>query len=610
MVKTTRRRRTLWRMFGFLKPWRTAYVVTLLGLAVTLAAERTYIAYVVKLFVDSIVDTSPDLLWYSVRIWGLFLLGWIPLNILLSFLWRSATLRAVANLRQTIFGHLQRLPLAYHEQRHSGDLISVLTNDVTAAEQAFRQDMLNLVNASLQGISAAVYMLVLDWRLAVVTVASGLVPLVINALFANPLRKAGETVQGRLGMVSERLADLLAGYQVVRTFNLGEWILARFGVANRELLESGLRRVRLDAALAAANGLGGNTFLVPLAVGAYMVLNGQTTFGTMVALIQLNGPIQFLVYSLGGTITRIQSSLAAADRILAVLDAAPEPERYGEGEGEPAGSPEPGALIEFRDVSFAYDDTAVLQGMSFEVRPGQVTAFVGPSGGGKSTVFKLLLGCYPVREGAVFVSGQSMNAYRLSELRDLFAYIPQDAYLYSGSVLDNIRYGKPGASEEEVIAAAKAAYAHEFISEFSEGYETKVGERGARLSGGQRQRIAIARALLRDAPVLLLDEATSALDSESEELVQRALGVLMRGRTVLVIAHRLSTVEHADVIYAVDGGKVVEAGAQHELLELKGLFYRLHELQFRDEEQESVELPVDRQGFKGAIPRVGKQSTI
>jgi ABC-type multidrug transport system fused ATPase/permease subunit len=327
-----------------------------------------------------------------------------------------------------------------------------------------------------------------------------------------------------------------------------------------------------------------------------MVLTEQTTFGVMVALIQLNGPIQFLVYSLGGTISRIQSSLAAADRILEVLDAAPEPERYGEtavGPGErPALAPsQPGAQIEFSQVTFRYDkeEPEVLRDMSFAIRQGQVAAFVGPSGGGKSTILKLLLGCYPVRQGTVYVSGQTLNAYRLSELRDRFAYIPQDAYLYSGSILDNIRYGRPGAAREAVIAAAQAAYAHEFIGEFADGYETLVGERGARLSGGQRQRIAIARALLKDAPVLLLDEATSALDSESEESVQRALDVLMRGRTVLVIAHRLSTVEHADVIYTVEAGTVVEAGTQRELLEKKGLFYRLHELQFRDSESESID---------------------
>ncbi len=578
------RRRTLWRLFGFLQPWRLTYFASMLGLALVLTSERLFVSWVIKLFVDAITAGSPDLLWRSVLIWVLFLVPWIPLGVLLSYLWHSTTIRAVARLRQAVFSQLQRLPLGYHEQRHSGDLISVMTNDVTAAEQAFQQDMLNLVNASLQGVSAAAFMLVLNWKLALVIIAVGMVPLVVNTLFAAPLRRAGEVVQQRLGGLSERLADLLAGYQVVRTYSLGEWILARFGQANCDLLESGLRRVRLEAALAAGNGLGMLTVLVPMGIGGYLVLNGQTTFGILSALIQLGGPIQFFVHSLSGTITRIQSSLAAADRILAVLDAEPEPERYGESAAEPPAEPAADALLEFRDVAFAYDgDHPVLQGLSFGVRQGQVTAFVGPSGGGKSTIFKLLLGCYPVLHGAVFASGKSINAYRLGELRQLFAYIPQDAYLYSGSILENIRYGKPDASQDQIIAVARAAYAHEFISEFPEGYETTVGERGARLSGGQRQRIAIARALLKDAPVLLLDEATSALDSESEEVVQRALAVLMRGRTVLVIAHRISTVEHADVIYVVDGGKVVESGTHNELLALHGLFYRLHELQFRDE---------------------------
>ena len=498
-------------------------------------------------------------------------------------------MRVVTNLRQRIFSHIQRLPLAYHEERHSADLMSVITNDVTAAEQAFQQDMLNLINASLQGVSAAIFMLVLNWQLALVIIGAGMVPLIINTTFARPLRKAGDAIQAQLGAVSERLADLLAGYQVVRTFSLGEWILARFSQSNRELLRSSMRRVRLDALLNGANGLGVLTFILPMGFGGYLVIHGQTTFGILVALIQLNNPIQFFVFSMGGTITRIQSSLAAADRILAVLDAELEPEHYGS-LGLPVPTPAaPDALLEFRNVSFHYaDGKTVLNQMNFAVRQGQVAAFVGPSGGGKSTILKLLLGGYPVREGAVFTAGQSLNEMPLGQLRDLFAYIPQDAYLYTGSILENIRYGRPGASQDEVIAAARAAYAHDFISAFPQGYDTLVGERGARLSGGQRQRIAIARALLKDAPVLLLDEATSALDSEAEELVQRALRVLMQGRTVLVIAHRLSTIENADVIYVVDGGTVVEAGSHSELLAKKGLFYKLHELQFRDDDEPAV----------------------
>ena len=584
MTAATKRQATLWRLFGFLKPRSAAYFLSLFGLALVLTTERMFIAYILKLFVDSITYLKLDQLWNSVLTWLLFLAIWIPLDVLLVYLWRSTTVRVVADLRQKIFNHLQRLPLGYHELRHSGDLVSVMTNDVSAVEKAFQEGLLNLANASLQAISAVGFMLVLKWDLALVVIASGLVPLVINVLFAGPLRKVGDRVQGLLGMVSERLADLLAGYQVVRTYSLGDWILARFGLANRELLNASLRRVWLDSLLAGGNAFGRGMILVPMGVGAYFVLSGQTTFGVLVALIQLNNPILYFVNSLGGTISQIQGSLAAADRVLGVLDAAPEPERYGEAVTIPAGLAKEDVLLEFAHVYFGYEDgQPVLQDLSFDIRKGQTAAFVGPSGGGKSTIFKLLLGCYPVRPGAIFMKQRSIKTYRQNDLRDQFAYIPQDAYLYSWSIFENIRYGKPGASTEAVIAAARAAYAHEFINEFPQGYETLVGERGVRLSGGQRQRVAIARALLKDAPVLLLDEATSALDSESEELVQQALRVLMRDRTVLVIAHRISTIEHADVIYAVDSGRVVEAGTHDELLAKKGLFFHLHELQFRED---------------------------
>jgi ATP-binding cassette subfamily B protein len=241
-----------------------------------------------------------------------------------------------------------------------------------------------------------------------------------------------------------------------------------------------------------------------------------------------------------------------------------------------------------RNVTFGYEPNLdIIKALTFVVQKGHVAAFAGPSGGGKSTIFKLLLGCYSVHQGTILTDGKPVNQTKLYQLRELFAYVPQDAYLFTGSVMQNIGYGKPDSSIEEVIAAAKAAFAHDFIMEFPDGYQTLVGERGAHLSGGQRQRIAIARALLKDAPILLLDEATSALDSESEQLVQEALKALMKGRTTLVIAHRLSTIVNADIIYVIDEGHVVEQGRHADLLAKGGVYANLYELQYKQEVQEA-----------------------
>jgi ATP-binding cassette subfamily B protein len=305
-AKTGQRRKTLQRLFSLLKPHSFKYFASLIGLAVLLTSERMFVAYIIKLFVDSIMTQNMDLLWYAVRSWFLFMVFFLPAGVALFYVWRSTIYQMIADLRQMIFSHLQRLPLGYLEQRHSGDLISVMTNDVTTAQKAFEEDMLNLVNASLQGISAAIFMFVLDWRLALIVIGSGFIPLVVNTSFAGPLRKAGEIVQARMGGVSERLADLLAGYQVVRAYNLGEWILARFDRANRDLLEENAQ-VRLEAS-AAANGLAVLSIFLPFGIGSYMVRT-ETTFGVLVALIQLNNQIQFFVYSMGGTM-RIQTALA------------------------------------------------------------------------------------------------------------------------------------------------------------------------------------------------------------------------------------------------------------------------------------------------------------
>jgi ABC-type multidrug transport system fused ATPase/permease subunit len=329
-------------------------------------------------------------------------------------------------------------------------------------------------------------------------------------------------------------------------------------------------------------------------------MRGTVEVGTVWAIIHLYGNAGMLFSYMGHVLTSIQRALAGARRVFELLDW-PVEQMEGVSPGKPE-SPPPdreGALVAIRDLSFAYEgafegeekddqdrggDVEVLRAIHLSAGRGQVVALVGPSGGGKSTLVKLLLGFYPVREGEIVVDGRRIETYPLARLRSMMAYVPQDAYLFDGTIEENIRYGKPDATRQEVVAAAQAAQAHAFILEQPDGYDTPVGERGARLSGGQRQRIAISRALIKDAPILLLDEATSALDSESEQQVQDALQVLMRGRTTIAIAHRLSTVENADTIYVIDGGRVVEAGKHDALIGRGGLYGRLHELQFGREE--------------------------
>jgi ABC-type multidrug transport system fused ATPase/permease subunit len=580
------------RLLALMRPKHKKYIAGLVLRVALSTTERVTIAFLVKIVIDAITASNRAAFQSGLLMWVLFYLGYVAVAPFILYLWRSAIYEVTANIRESVFRHLNRLPLGYHELHHSGDALSILTNDVSASERAYQEDLLMLVEASAQGLGAVIAMLLLNWQLALLVLLSGVAPLIVNTLFAGPLRKIGQQVQANLGQLSERMTDLLAGYHVVRTFNLGDWILARFAASNQQVLDISLKRAHTEAALAAGNSFAGQFHFLSIVAGGFFVMSGWTTFGVMIALIQLSNNTNYFVYTIGGTISRVQGALAAADRILALLDTPVEPESYG---AMPSGVPAvplaaadcDGALIAFQNVTFRYNGSEkIFNGLSFAVQPDQMVAFAGPSGGGKSTIFKLLLGCYPTQQGEICLAGRTINSYSLAELRQQFAYVPQESYLFAGSIYENIRYGNPAASEAQIVAAAKSAFAHDFICEFPQGYQTVVGERGARLSGGQRQRIAIARALLKDAPILLLDEATSALDSESEHLVQQALEALMRGRTTLVIAHRFSTILNAQQIYVIEGGQVVEQGEHAQLMQQSGVYHKLFEMQFKLEKEE------------------------
>jgi ATP-binding cassette subfamily B protein len=318
-----------------------------------------------------------------------------------------------------------------------------------------------------------------------------------------------------------------------------------------------------------------------MSYGLYLLLNNQISLGAILAVIFLQGNASFLFENIGRFISDVQKSLAGAIRVFEILDMSTEndykPDLF---DNSSLSNRHKDEMIKLENAEFSYKENKVLDNVSLSIAKGSVTALVGPSGGGKSTIIKLIMGFYQLNSGKLIVSEKPVNNYTLEQLRSQIAYVPQNAYLFYGTILENISYGKDNASQEEIIEAAKAANAHDFIMQMPNGYETLVGERGESLSGGQRQRVAIARAILKDSPILLLDEATSALDSESEQLVQDALNKLMKGRTTLVIAHRLTTVTHADKIYVLENGKVVECGTNKELLAKEGLYSKLYKMQF------------------------------
>lgn len=574
---------TLRQLMAFVtRPGR--YISGLIIIGLVAATMNIFVGVSFMLFITAAETGNMQLLIDSViyiAIALVLLIVFVPLGY---WLYETAVVHSTANLRRQVFRRALRLTASWLETKHSGDLTSRATNDVQAAEQAYSINIVNVVEVLLGGIGCAAAMFVADWKLALGIVAFGALRVWVNSLFVKPLERASNSVQQALGRVTERLSDIVNGSDVIRMFNLRETMAEKFQAQNNQVRAHGMTRIRHAATVNWFNDVNSNISFVGLIVlGGWFVLQGWYSLGTIVLFVQLQNGVDNLFRAFGQYITQLQTSLAGGRRALEIIGQQPEPQRI-ELPARPACS---NAAVALEKVTFAYTDNAppALDAISLEVDQGETIALVGPSGGGKSTLFKLLLGYYPPTAGAISLLGKPIDRYTLNELRNLFALVPQSAYLFSGTVAENISFGRPGASQDEIEAAARAANAHDFISQLPAGYDTTIGERGSRLSGGQRQRVAIARAILRDAPILLLDEATSALDTESEELVQQALNNLIGNRTTLVIAHRLATVRDADRIIVIADGKAAEQGTHQQLLEANGIYKRLYDIQFRDDLQ-------------------------
>ncbi len=491
-------------------------------------------------------------------------------------------LAAVTDLRNQIYAKLIYQPLGFFQLHQTGRLMSAVINDVERVRGALSEWLADFFRQLFTLISLAAVLLFIDHRLALASVV--VLPLVVWPIgkLGRRIRNSVQSSQSRLAELSHIIQETVSGNRVVKAFGMEQFEVKRFGATARRLLRENMRWVRAYAATSPLMELlGAAVFSLVLLYAREQIRLGVMTTGAFMAFTYAMFKVYEPVKRLGGIYQQFQQALGASTQVFSFLEME---EEVSETPGAPA-LPRFSRSIEFDRVSFAYDGGPhILKNVRLTVPAGAVVAIVGQSGAGKTTLLNLLPRFYASTSGALRIDGMDVRNVTLRSLREQMAIVTQETILFNDTVWNNLCYGRPDMPEERVLAAAKAALAHDFISELPEGYQTPIGDRGMRLSGGQRQRIAIARALLKDAPILILDEATSELDSESEMLVQDALNNLMSGRTVFVIAHRLSTIRRADMIAVLDDGTICQMGTHEELLARGGTYARLYELQFHDAE--------------------------
>ena len=578
------------RLLTYLRPFVGLFALSLLGYMI-FASSQPMLAGILKYFVDGLSAKSGATLDVIPLVGSIELNYGVPLMLILVVTWQSigsflgnyfiarVSLGLVNDLRRALFDSLLHLPNTYFDQTNSGHLISRITYNVTMVTGAATDAIKVVVREGLTVICLFSYLLWVNWKLTLVMLA--ILPVIgfMASSASRKFRKQSKKIQLAMGDLTHVAAETIQGYRVVRSFGGENYESARFHTASEENMKKQLRMAKTAATL--TPGLQLVTFST-MAVLFYLVLllRGDASAGDLVAYITAAGMLPKPIRQLSEVSATIQKGLAGAESIFAQLDEAPERDHGTLEVTRVSGR------LEVNNLSFTYanSDQRVLDNVSFSIEPGQMVALVGRSGSGKSTLANLIPRFYHHDTGQILIDGADVENYTLRNLRRHIALVTQQVVLFNDTIANNIAYGDlADAPRADIEKAAKAAFATEFIERLPAGFDTLVGENGVLLSGGQRQRLAIARAILKDAPILILDEATSALDSESERYIQRALDSVMADRTTLVIAHRLSTIEKADVIMVMDQGRVVERGSHKELLASNGHYARLHAMQFREE---------------------------
>jgi subfamily B ATP-binding cassette protein MsbA len=540
--------------------------------------------YAARYLVDSVFVTysRTELNRMTAILFGLFivqaLIGYGQ-NYLIHFL----SQRVIADLRLAIQQHLLHLPLRFFKDSRVGEIVSRVTNDVTTLQVVLTETPIALLRQIVTIIGGIVLMASMHWQLTLLIFI--IVPplILLGIFFGRKVEKLSTLIQDRLANAISVLEESISGIRIVKSFTRERFEEKRFKDRIEETFDTTMDRTRVRAAFIPLVSLLG--FMAVTAImwlGGQFVLNQTLTPGELLAFLFYMIMVAAPLGEFAGVYTQIREAIGAAARIFEIMEASSEPEQSKEANPLPPIN----GTVKFHNVSFGYEpDELILKEINLTVQPSEIIALVGPSGVGKTTMVNLIPRFFDPLEGWIEIDGHRITDVTLQSLRSQIGLVPQETFLFGGTISENIAYGSPESPRQEIVAAAKAAYAHEFIEGLQKGYDTEVGERGVRLSAGQRQRIAIARALLKNPRILILDEATSALDSESEQMVQKALEVLMRNRTTFVIAHRLTTIQNADRILVLEEGKIVEDGPHDELISKGGIYHHLWSLQFRQENE-------------------------